>query len=468
LDLVYMSAVELRKLFESGELSPVEVARETLKQIDRVDPRINAFVTVTRELALEQARAAEALYRSDDPTPPLAGIPYSLKDLTLTKGIRTTRGSLLYKDWIPAEDAPVAERLREAGGVLLGKTNTPALGWKGDSGNRVSGPTHNPWKPGRTAGGSSGGAAAAVVSGMGPLAQGSDGAGSIRIPAAFSGAFGFKPSWGRVPQYPPSAVEVLSHVGPITRTVADAALMMAVLAGSDPRDRTTLDNEVDFTDAVEGGIEGLKVGWSLDLGYVPVAPDVENLCRLAVRRFEELGCSVELFEPGLDDPFDDILSVIWASAFAGLHLDDLDDVRPQLDPGLLEVIEEGASYSAAQLAAAFQRRNSYYDGWRVIMKKFHLVLTPTLPITAFEAGADYPPTLNGDPTSYLGWTKFTYPFNITGQPAATVPVGFDREGLPVGLQIVGRWRADEAVLRAAAAFERLVPWNRLKPEFATE
>ena len=462
-----MSVVELRRLFERGDLSPVEVARATLQQIERVDPQINAFVTVTADLALEQARAAEALYRSRDSAPPLAGIPYSLKDLTPTKGIRTTRGSLLYKDWIPEEDAPVAERLKEAGGVLLGKTNTPAAGWKGDSGNRVSGPTHNPWNTGRTAGGSSGGAAAAVVTGMGPLAQGSDGAGSIRIPAGFSGAFGFKPSWGRVPQYPPSAVEALSHMGPITRTVGDAALMMTVLAGPDPRDRTTITNEIDFDNAVDGGIEGLKVGWSLDLGYVPVAPDVENLCTRAVQRFEELGCSVETFDPGIEDPYDEILSVIWASAFAGVHLEDLDDVRDQLDPGFLEVVEEGASYSAPQLAAAFQRRNSYYDGWRAIMEQFHIVLTPTLPITAFEAGADYPPTLNGDPTSYLGWTKFTYPFNITGQPAATVPVGFDREGLPVGLQIVGRWREDDTVLRAAAAFEQVAPWGQQKPDSAS-
>ena len=461
-----MSAVELRHLFERGDLSPVEVARAMLEQIDRVNPRINAFVTVTADLALEQARAAEALYRGDGPAPPLAGIPYSLKDLTPTKGIRTTRGSLLYKDWIPDVDAPVAERLREAGGVLLGKTNTPAAGWKGDSGNRVSGPTHNPWKRGRTAGGSSGGAAAAVVTGMGPMAQGSDGAGSIRIPAGFCGAFGFKPSWGRVPQYPPSAVEALSHIGPITRTVEDAALMMSVLAGPDPRDRTTLTNEIDFAAAGAGGIEGLNVGWSPDLGYVPVAPDVENLCQRAVQRFEELGCSVETFDPGLQDPYDDILSVIWASAFAGVHLENLEEVRDQLEAAGLEVIEEGASYSAPQLAAAYQRRNSYYDGWRAIMERFHLVLTPALPLTAFAAGADHPPTLNGDPTSYLGWTKFTYPFNITGQPAATVPVGFDREGLPVGLQIVGRWRRCDTVLRAAAAFEQIAPWVRQQPDCA--
>ena len=243
--------------------------------------------------------------------------------------------------------------------------------------------------------------------------------------------------------------------------------MMSVLAGPDPRDRTTITNEIDFANVAEGGIEGLKVGWSLDLGYVPVAPDVENLCSRAAQRFEELGCSVEIFDPGLEDPYDEILSVIWASAFAGVHLEDLDDVRNQLDPGLLEVIEEGTSYSAPQLAAAFQRRNSYYDGWRAIMEKFHIVLTPTLPITAFEAGADYPPTLNGNPTSYLGWTKFTYPFNITGQPAATVPVGFDRDGLPVGLQIVGRWRQDDTVLRAAAAFEQVAPWGQQKPDSAS-
>ncbi len=466
LDLTYLSAVELRALFERGELSPVEVVEATLRQIELFDSSLNAFVTVTADSALQQARIAESAFGAGEAVPPLAGIPYSLKDLTPTKGVRTTRGSLLYQDWIPDEDAPVASRLKHAGGILLGKTNTPAMGWKGDSGNRVAGPTHNPWKKGRTAGGSSGGAAAAVVSGMGPLAQGSDGAGSIRIPASFSGTFGFKPSWGRVPQYPPSAVEVLSHMGPITRTVADAALMMTVLAGPDERDRTTIDSDVDFAEAATGDIRGLRIGWSPDLGYVPVASEVRDLCQSAAERFEELGCAVVEFEPGLADPYEEVVGIIWSTAFAGVHLEDLEDVRDRLDSGLLKVIERGASYTAPQLAAAYQRRNSYYDGWRRLMSSFDLVLTPTLPLTAFEAGADYPSTLNGEPTSFLGWTKFTYPFNITGQPAATVPVGFDSEGLPVGLQIVGRWRADDAVLRAAAAFEQLVPWCHKRPDLA--
>ena len=236
-DLCYLSGIELRRLYERRELSPVEVTEAVLRRIETLDPRINAFVTVTPERALAEALAAEAAFAGAEDPPPLAGIPGSLKDLTATRGIRTTRGSLLTADWIPDFDAPLAERLRDAGMVLLGKTNTPELGWKGDSGNRVVGPTHNPWGHGRTAGGSSGGAAAAVVAGMGVLAQGTDGAGSIRIPAGFSGAFGFKPSWGRIPQHPASVVETLSHAGPITRTVGDAVQMLEVMLGPDARIR---------------------------------------------------------------------------------------------------------------------------------------------------------------------------------------------------------------------------------------
>ena len=256
-DLCYLSGVELRRLYERRELSPVEVTEAVLRRIEALDSRLNAFVTVTPERALAEARAAEAAFASAEDPPPLAGIPGSLKDLTATRGIRTTRGSLLTADWIPDFDAPLAERLRDAGMVLLGKTNTPELGWKGDSGNRVVGPTHNPWGHGRTAGGSSGGAAAAVVAGMGVLAQGTDGAGSIRIPAGFSGAFGFKPSWGRVPQHPASVVETLSHAGPITRTVGDAVQMLEVMLGPDARDRTSMPAEPLALDEIDA-----RRGWA--------------------------------------------------------------------------------------------------------------------------------------------------------------------------------------------------------------
>jgi aspartyl-tRNA(Asn)/glutamyl-tRNA(Gln) amidotransferase subunit A len=300
------------------------------------------------------------------------------------------------------------------------------------------------------------------------LAQGSDGAGSIRIPSAFCGAYGLKPSWGLVPQYPASAVQLFSHFGPITRTVGDAALMLGVIAGADARDPLTFTAETDYVAAMEGDISGLRVAWSPDLGYAAVDPEVRRIAAGAAARFEELGCRVEEAGPDLADPWAEIVDVIWASAFAGLYLDDLDEVRDRMDPGLVAVIERGGGFSAAALAKALRLRNEYYDGWRVFMEQYDLVLTPTLPVTAFAAGDDQPGQIDGRATTYLGWTAFTYPFNITGQPAATVPCGFAGDGLPVGLQIVGRWRDDAAVLRASAAFETLSPWVDKRPPLGAE
>ena len=378
-------------------------------------------------------------------------------------GIRTTRGSLRYKDSVSDYDAPIIERLHEAGAVILGKTNLPEFGWKGDSTNRIIGSTHNPWKHGRTAGGSSGGGTAALAAGLGPLAQGSDGAGSIRIPASFCGIYGLKPSWGLIPQYPASAVELFSHLGPMTRTVADAALMLNVMAGADPRDRLSLPTEIDYLAALEEDVAGLRVAWSPDLGYALVDPEVREIVEKAALRFEELGCHVEEAHPNLEDPWESIVHVIWASAFAGLHLHDLETVRDQIDPGLVRVIEQGLQLSGAEVAIAYARRNDYYHAWRQFMERYDLLLTPALPVTAFPAGDDHPGQIDGQPTTYLSWTAFTYPFNITGQPAASVPCGFASDGLPVGLQIVGRWRDDVTVLRASAAFEALAPWAEKRP-----
>jgi aspartyl-tRNA(Asn)/glutamyl-tRNA(Gln) amidotransferase subunit A len=461
-DLCFRSALDLREDYRRRTLSPVEVTEAVLARIDRLNPSLTAYVTVTPELALKHAKAAERAYASGEPGP-LAGIPISIKDLSPTKGIRTTRGSLLFADWIPDEDAPFVERVYAAGAVMLGKTNTPEFGWKGDSGNRVVGPTHNPWKHGRTAGGSSGGGAAAVAAGLGPLAQGSDGAGSIRIPCCFCGVFGHKPSLGLVPQYPPSVMGDLSHMGPMTRTVRDAALLMNVTAGADARDRFSWSSGIDYLAALDRtDISGLRVAWSPDLGYAPVDPAVRETTAAAARRFEELGCHVEEVDPGLPDPWD-MVDTIWASATAGTHRDDLDQVRDKLDPGRLGIAEYGQRFTGADLASAHIRRNAYYLTVRHFMERYDLLLTPTLPCTAFPAGDDHPGQIDGTPTTYLGWTAFTYPFNLTGQPASTLPVGFDSNGLPIGLQIVGRWHDDVTVLRAAAAFEELAPWAHLCP-----
>ncbi len=461
-ELCFLSAMDLKERFTSRELSPVEVTEAILSEIDRVNPALNAFVTVTSDLARAQARSAERAYTTNIAAT-LAGIPISIKDLTLTKGIRTTRGSLLYKDWVPDEDAPFMDRIYDTGAVVLGKTNTPEFGWKGESTNRVVGSSHNPWKYGRTPGGSSGGGAAAVAAGLGPLAQGSDGAGSIRIPCGFCGIFGLKPSWGLVPQYPSSGVIELAHLGPMTRTVRDAALMLNATAGEDARDRSSWSSGIDYLAALDNtDLTGLRVAWSPDLGYANAEPEVRDATAAAAKRFEELGCHVEEAHPKLQDPWN-LLDTIWSAGMAVVNCDNLEEVRDLVDPGRLQIIEAGMKLMATDLASAFLQRSLYFQAWRQFMERFDLILTPTLPCTAFPVGQDHPGTVAGKPTTYLGWTPFTYPFNLTGQPAATVPCGFDSDGLPIGLQIVGRWRDDTTVLRAAAAFEAIASWARSRP-----
>jgi aspartyl-tRNA(Asn)/glutamyl-tRNA(Gln) amidotransferase subunit A len=457
----FVSASELVEGYRSRQFSPVEVARATLERIGKLNPKLNAYTVTTPERAMDQAAAAERAY-AEGIAGPLAGVPVSIKDLTPTRGIRTARGSLLDPDWVPEHDAPIVERLYAAGVVMLGKTNTPELGWKGDSGNRVFGPSFNPWHLERTPGGSSGGAAAAVAAGLGPLAQGSDGAGSIRIPAAFCGIFGHKPSFGLVPQYPPSAVGDLSHLGPMTRTVRDAAMMLNAIAGADPRDRLTWSSGLDYVQGIDAGVRGLRIAWSPTLGYADVDPDVLASTERAALTFRELGCDVVPADPGLPDP-SSMLDVMWSAAMAGHFAGRLDDVRDLLDQGLLAVIDRASAISGPELAHVLQQRNAYYTGMRQFMAEYDLLLTPTMPRTAFTAGLDEPEGWQRSTLAPLDWTPFTFPFNLTGQPAATVPCGFDRDDLPIGLQIVGRWRDDPTVMHAAAAFESAMPWAAVTP-----
>lgn len=462
-EICFLSALELRERYIRRELSPVEVAQSTLRQIERYDSMLKAYITVTADIALEQAQTAELSYAAGEEPGLLAGIPISLKDLTVTKGIRTTRGSLLYEDWIPEEDSPFAERVRAEGAVLLGKTNTPEFGWKGDTTNRVIGSTHNPWQFGMTAGGSSGGAAAAVAAGMGPLAQGSDGGGSIRIPGSFCGIFGLKPSFGLVPMYPPSAFGDLSHLGPMTRTVRDAALLLNVTSGGDRRDRLSWSSNVDYLAACEGDIAGLRIAWSPDLGFATLDPAVREATENAVRHFEALGCQIEEVSPALGRP-DDIWWKLWTSSNAAVHAEDFDQVKERIDPDRIALIEFGRALSGEDVARLEILRNDYYTGMMSFMESYDLLLTPTMARTAFPAGLNGPSEIAGEPMEDPGdWSPFCAAFNLTGQPAATVPCGFDASGLPIGLQIVGRWHDDATVLKASAAFEAVAPWAKYRP-----
>ncbi|MBX3071377.1 MAG: amidase [Thermomicrobiales bacterium] len=462
-DLCFMPATELLDRYRSRELSPVEVTDAVLTQIETYDPAINAFVAVTGDMARQQAKEAEAAYQAGT-AGPLAGVPISIKDLAPLEGVVWARGSLIYADAIADEDAPFITRVKEAGAVIVGKTTTPEFGWKGETTCRVTGSTHNPWKYGRTPGGSSGGAGAAAAAGMGPLAQGSDGAGSIRIPSCFSGIFGLKPSFGLVPQYPASSMLDASHMGPMTRTVADAALLMNVTAGMTTMDRWSWSSGVDYVASLDPvAVKGLRVAWSPDLGYAPVEPEMVALVEAAAAAFAEAGATVEAANPGLPDPWD-IVDTIWSCGMAGLHKDNLDEIRDLIDPGRLEVIESASRFTGVDVANAQIRRNAYYDRMRRFFDSYDLLLTPTLPCEAYPVGQTKPDTIAGSETTYLGWTAFTYPFNLTGNPAATVPAGFTANGLPVGLQIVGRRAEDALVLSAAAAFEQLRPWAHIRPD----
>ncbi len=320
-DLCYTPATELGRLIRTGELSPVELAEAVLQRIDRLNPVLNAFITVTPELAREQARAAEDRARRGELRGPLDGIPYSIKDLEPTAGVRTTYGNKWFENNVPVEDGAVAARLKATGGVLLGKTNTPNFGYKDMCDNLIGPPCRNPWRLDRTSGASSGGAGAAVAAGLGPVAHGSDGAGSIRIPSALCGVFGLKPSYGRVPYHPNADYfTARSHNGPMARTVRDAALLLQAMAGPDPRDPLTIDAPPDnYLTACDGDLRGLRVAWSPDLGFGRVDPEVREIVERSARRFSELGCNVEM--PALNWPNPrEFHQVIYEVSIAARHV----------------------------------------------------------------------------------------------------------------------------------------------------
>jgi aspartyl-tRNA(Asn)/glutamyl-tRNA(Gln) amidotransferase subunit A len=463
-ELSWLPATTLAGMIRRKKVSPVEVVNAILARIEALNPVLNAFVTLTGDQARREARAAErALGKRGARLGPLHGVPFSVKDLVITRGVRTTFGSPLYRDNVPTEDAPIVARLKAAGGIMLGKTNTPTMGWIGATHNLLFGITRNPWNLDRTPGGSSGGASAAAAAGMGPLHVGTDGGGSIRIPASCTGIFGFKASYGRIPVYPASGAWSLSHVGPMTRTVADAALMMNVCAGPDERDPASLPAErVDYVRALRGSLKGLRLAWSDDLGFAEVVdPEVAAVCARAARAFRDLGCRVEEVTPRWPSPFE-----AWSEIFCGgiaTRLAPYLDRRTEIDAGLAKIIDGTLRNPPTKYVQAWLDRLAWWQHPRAFFEKYDLLLTPTIACPPFKVGLDNPSEIAGRPVVPYAWLPFTYPFNLTGQPAASVPCGFTGDGLPVGLQIVGRRFADVAVLQAAAAFERLRPWADRRP-----
>ncbi|MFI1961879.1 amidase [Streptomyces althioticus] len=445
-----LTATRLVDGYRKGEFGPVEVTRAALRRAEEIQPEVNAFVRLLADDAVERAAASEERWRRGEQLGPLDGVPVTVKDILLLRGAPTLKGSRTID---PAgrwdEDAPSVARLRERGAVFLGKTTTPEFGWKGVTDSPLSGVTRNPYDPTRTAGGSSGGAAAAVALGAGPLALGTDGGGSVRIPAAFCGIFALKPTYGRVPLYPASAFGTLAHVGPMTRDAADAALLMDAIAAPDPRDWSGLPPAPGpLSEALGGGVRGLRVAFSPSLGgQVRVDPGVAAVVRRAVERLAGLGAYVEETDPDLADPVD-AFHALWFAGAARVTQGLGREQRERLDPGLREICRAGGRLSALDYLAAVDVRMDL--GRR--MGRFHdtydLLVTPTLPVTAFEAGAEVP--RGSGHRRWTGWTPFTYPFNMTQQPAASVPVGL-ADGLPVGLQLVAARHRDDLVLRAAHA-----------------
>jgi aspartyl-tRNA(Asn)/glutamyl-tRNA(Gln) amidotransferase subunit A len=462
-DLCYTPATELTSLVRSKALSPVELTRAVLDRIERVNPTINAYCTITAEAALDVAHAAERAVMNGLPLGPLHGIPFSIKDLHLTKDVRTMSGSFIFEHRIPAVDAPFVRRLKAAGGVMVGKTTSPEFGWKGLGDSPVTGITRNPWNTAMTTGGSSAGAGAATAAGLAPLAQGSDGAGSIRIPAGFCGIYGLKPSYGRVPIWPVSNNDNSSHAGPMTRTVADAALMLSAMAGPDDVDRTSLDGSpADYVGQLNAGIKGLRVAFSSDLGGLTVDAEVATLVRRAAFAFQELGAVVEDVKPRFAHSHE-MIRCLWSAHEAGNYAQYLPRWRDRMDPGLVACIEDGLRYSVRDYIEMRGTKIAYWDTVRPLFDKFDLLLTPTLSVAAFPVGRLNPEHFPQHVWDWIGWASFSYPFNFTGQPAATVPAGFTAAGLPVGLQIVGRRFADLTVLQASAAFEQARPWAQQSP-----
>jgi aspartyl-tRNA(Asn)/glutamyl-tRNA(Gln) amidotransferase subunit A len=452
-DLYELTACQLIKGYADRTFSPVEAVCSVLERIETVQPRVNAFCRIDAEAALDAARTSQERWRRGEPVGLVDGVPVSVKDILLLRGGPTLRGSLTIdpKGQTWDEDAPSVARLREHGAVFLGKTTTPEFGWKGVTDSPVYGITRNPYDPSRTAGGSSGGSAAAVALGAGPLSLGTDGGGSVRIPASFCGVFGLKPTYGRVPLYPASAFGTLAHVGPLTRDAADAALMMDVISAPDWRDWSGLpEMEGDFTSQLAGGVAGLRVAYSPSLGGIAaVAPEVETAVRRVAERLAELGATVEQADPPIGDDPVEAFHALWFSGAAKVT----DHLTPQqrdlLDPGLREICDQGATYSALEYLDAVEVRMRLGHAMGDFHRTYDLLLTPTLPITAFEAGREAPDGASSH--RWTGWTPLTYPFNLTQQPAASVPCGTDDSGLPVGAQLVGARHADALVLRAAHA-----------------
>lgn len=462
------SGTEQVRLIREGEVSPLDVLEASLQRVEALDSTLNAFCVLDEEGAKEAAREAEHAVDNGDDLGRLHGVPVGVKDLIDVEGMKTTYGSKLYENYIPEQDSVSVRRIRDEGGIILGKTNAPEFGYQGITDNAVYGTSYNPWDTSKTPGGSSGGSGAAVAAGMVPFALGSDGGGSIRIPSSFCGLYGIKASFGRVPLFPEhrnpdlpgtNAWESVEHVGPMTRTVEDSALLLEVIAGPHHMDRHSLpDDGTDYIGSTESpDISGLNVAYSQDWGFAAVDPVVREITAEAARSFEELGCTVDEADPGFPDAEDAFTAIVAGST-------DLKELRKALyehaddmEPVLVDILE--SDWTAIDFTEAYKTRQEVNIRMRRFMEEYDLVLTPTLAVPPFSAESPGPTTIDGRRVGLFHWLEFTFTINLTGQPAATVPAGWTSGGLPIGLQIIGGHLDDELVLAASAAFEENTPWQ---------
>ncbi len=455
-DVCWLSASELGRRIRQKELSATEVMEAHLQQIEQLNPKVNAIVTLVAERALEQARAADDKQARGESLGRLHGLPVAHKDLQDTKDIRTTYGSPIYQDHVPVQDSLIVERLKAAGAITIGKTNTPEFGAGSQTFNAVFGATRNPYDTEKTCGGSSGGAAVALACGMLPLADGSDMGGSLRNPASFCNVVGFRPSPGRVPSWPKKLAHfTLSVDGPMARSVEDIALMLSAVAGADDRSPISLtDPAAMFQTSLERSFAGCRVAWLSDLPNMPVAAEVRAIVDAQLETFTSLGCDITLDKPDFQDA-DEVFKTLRAWSFAQAHKQHLLEHRDKLKDTIIWNAEEGLKLTGEQVARAFEKQSEIYHHMRAFMTEVDFLVLPTVQVLPFAVAQAFVSEINGVAMeTYIDWMKSCYLISATGLPAISVPAGFSVSGLPVGLQIVGRHRADLSVLQLAYAFEQ--------------
>jgi Asp-tRNA(Asn)/Glu-tRNA(Gln) amidotransferase A subunit family amidase len=463
MSFAYHTALDLTRMIAAKEISPVELTEDTLRRQEALEPALNCFVTLTPEVALEAAKKAEQAVMQGGDLGLLHGLPISIKDLISMEGVRWTFGSKPFAGNIGSVDAPSVARARAAGACIIGKSTTSEFGCKGTGDSPLTGITRNPWNVAKTPGGSSAGAGASVAAGLTPFALGTDGGGSVRIPSSLCGLFGIKAQFSRVPLFPIPATPTLAHVGPLARTVRDAALLLTAVSGHDRRDPFAVAGPVpDYLGACGQSITGLRIAWSPTFGYARSDPEILQITEKAARSFEQLGCTVDLVESPLgEEPLD-----IWRAEFyggVGTKLKSLlSDSPDQLDPAVVGMLSGALDHSIEDYFIQVFARYDFRERVRKFFEDYDLLLSPVLPVAAFDVGLDVPPGWEDrDPVS---WVYYTYPFNATGQPAASIPAGFTESGLPVGLQMVARINSEVDIFRAAAAFEEAHPWADKKPQ----